>query len=98
MNKQPKPKRLKALRQRYSGVMYSATVHRQDKDGNWIVEKLSCPCSDKAQADVQELLAEIDRLEELTKHLLEHHVPCESCIEYVTPVGVSSEQVLKQHQ
>lgn len=97
MSKQPRPKRLKALRQRYSGVTYSASVHRQDKDGNWIVEKLSCPCSDRAQEDVQELLAEIDRLEELIKHLLEHHVPCESCIEYLTPVGVDSSQVLKQH-
>jgi hypothetical protein len=86
VSKQPRPKKLKALRQRYSGVTYSASVHRQDEEGNWIVEKISCLCSDKAEKDVKHLLSEIDRLEELIAHLLKHHVPCEECIEYLTPV------------
>ena len=82
---QPRPKRMKSLRARYAGQTYRATIHRRGANGQWTVEEISCPCSQKAKQDVDVLLDEIDRLTRLTEHLLQHHIPCEECIEYVTP-------------
>ena len=82
---QPQPKKLKSLRARYDAPAYAATVHRRKPDGTWRVEKLSCLCSERATADVHFLLAEVDRLGKYIKHLEEHHVTCECCVEFVTP-------------
>lgn len=85
MSKKPRPKKMTSLRARYDGQGYQATVHRQMPDGSWAVEKMSCLCSEKAEEDVKFLLAEIDRLQEYIEHLQQHHMPCEGCVEYVTP-------------